>query len=72
MSLKKPVDYIYLVLYFKRKIFVMSSSEESPDELENYDINFSPKFFLRCHSKQRKDAADVQTQVIILFASFFL
>lgn len=26
-------------------------------------IDFKPKFFLRCHSKQRKDVADVQTQV---------
>lgn len=40
----------------------MSANEEEQKK-EIFDIDFSPKHFLRCHSKQRKDAADVQTQV---------
>ncbi|KAK6639215.1 hypothetical protein RUM43_007485 [Polyplax serrata] len=40
----------------------MTSSEELSDE-EEFEINFNPKYFLRCHSKHRKDAADVQTNV---------
>lgn len=39
-------------------------SKENTSEVSEYEINFSPKYFLRCHSKHRKDAADVQTNVI--------
>ena len=50
----------------------MNSSDDSSDEAD-YEINFSPKYFLRCHSKHRKDAADVQTNVSnCLTFKFFL
>lgn len=45
----------------------MSTAEDTSEDVkkETFDIDFNPKYFLRCHSKQRKDAADVQTQVSI-------